>query len=388
MPEDRGRMVTAFLVASSSATSSTTSPPRWRRSSTTSPAGASTGSAVLRDFWQRLLDGGRGAPRTCTIRDVIDALDEELGPHFFPAPRRRQATRALCPTCGNGRLGLRLGSTGAFIGCSNYPECRYTRPLALPGEADGEGAARGRRQGARQGPRDRPAGHAAQGPYGFYVQLGEGSRRRAPKPKRVLAAAAASTPAAVTLDRALGLLSLPREVGRDPETGETITAGIGRFGPYLARRHRVQPTEGRRRADRRPEPRRRRCSPMRAEARARASSARIRRTGSRCWRARAASAPMRSTARSWRTCRAAPSGGRHAGAGGAAAGRASEAAARARRRPRRRPPRRTARPRPRPRRQRRRSRQAPKKTAAKKAPRQAARRRSRPQRRGGRPKTS
>ena len=128
--------------------------------------------------------------------------------------------------CGAGRLSLKLGKFGAFIGCANYPSCRYTRPLAL--EGDGEAAIADTALGT-----DLASGLEVtikKGPFGHYLQLGAGDGEA--KPKRV-ALPRQLKPADVDLDTALRLLALPRELGRHPETGETMIAGIGRFGPYI-----------------------------------------------------------------------------------------------------------------------------------------------------------
>ncbi|MEE9251164.1 MAG: topoisomerase C-terminal repeat-containing protein, partial [Alphaproteobacteria bacterium] len=129
-----------------------------------------------------------------------------------------------------GRLGLRLGKFGAFIGCSNYPECKYTRKLAVESDTHKEAPAADGPLNLGTDPASGEAVTLRKGPYGFYVQLGEGTAKQ--KPKRVSLPKEMDA-AAVTLATALGLLSLPREVGRHPETGKMITAGIGRFGPYL-----------------------------------------------------------------------------------------------------------------------------------------------------------
>jgi len=126
-----------------------------------------------------------------------------------------------------------LGKFGAFIGCSNYPECRYTRPLAVAGNGENGGADDGLGAGAKElgvDPVTSLPVTLRKGPYGPYVQLGEAVKGEKPKraglPKNV-------SPEDVDLDRALALLSLPREVGLHPEDGEPIRAGIGRFGPYV-----------------------------------------------------------------------------------------------------------------------------------------------------------
>jgi len=152
-------------------------------------------------------------------------LDAELGPHFFANDGTGRDPR-LCPGCSAGRLSLKLGKFGAFIGCSNYPVCRYTRSLIVEGEAESS------IQETALGPEPATALPVTlkKGPYGHYVQLGEGDGDA--KPKRV-ALPRSISPVDVDLETALRLLSLPRELGRHPETGEPIIAGIGRFGPYI-----------------------------------------------------------------------------------------------------------------------------------------------------------
>jgi DNA topoisomerase-1 len=232
IPEDRGRIVTAFLSNFF---------PRYVEYDFTAnleeqlddiSGGRIAYLKVLDEFWKAFkaaIDEAQGL----RIAAVIDALDEALGPHFFPGdPNDPSRNPRTCPVCGNGRLGLRLGKTGGFIGCSNYPECRYTRPLALPGGSDGDEDG-----DLAAGPRvlgtDPATGLQVQlkkGPYGVYVQLGEGNGEEKPKRASLPRGADASS---FSLDQALGLLALPREVGVDPDSGDTIQAGIGRFGPYL-----------------------------------------------------------------------------------------------------------------------------------------------------------
>jgi DNA topoisomerase-1 len=164
------------------------------------------------------------------VRDVLDALDALLGPHFFRQEEGGPDPRA-CPTCTDGRLNLKLGKFGAFIGCSNYPDCRYTTPLTV---TNGDATANG---GLGAGPRELgtdPASGLAvtlrNGPYGTYVQLGEAEEKK--KPKRT-SLPRDMPPETVDLERALGLLALPRVIGDHPDAGEEILAGIGPYGPYI-----------------------------------------------------------------------------------------------------------------------------------------------------------
>jgi DNA topoisomerase-1 len=179
---------------------------------------------LLRDFW-RGFTAAVGDIKNLRVGDVIDALDKMLAPHLFP-PRADGSDPRQCPDCADGRLSLKLGRYGGFIGCSNYPECRYTRQLSA--SANG-----GADTGTRNLGKDPDSGldvTLRSGRFGPYLQLGEAANGEKPKraglPKGV-------SPADIDLKRALALLSLPREVGRHPESGEPIRAGVGRFGPYV-----------------------------------------------------------------------------------------------------------------------------------------------------------
>lgn len=234
IPEDRGRLVTAFLVNFFERYVDTGFTASLEEQLDDISGGRAEWRAVMRAFWEEF-NAAVAATKDLTISAVIDALDEELGPHFFPQPADGGDPRA-CPACGTGRLGLRLGRNGSFIGCSNYPECRYTRPLAVPGaEGESEGALAG---GIKELGADPVTGAPVtlrRGPYGVYAQLGEeetDAKGKTIKPKRA-SLPRGMDPEGVTLERALGLLALPRIVGVHPETGEEISAAIGRFGPYV-----------------------------------------------------------------------------------------------------------------------------------------------------------
>jgi DNA topoisomerase-1 len=180
---------------------------------------------LLRDFWREFTTAV-GDIKELRVAEVIDALDEMLAPHLFPQ-REEGADPRKCPSCDNGRLSLKLGKFGGFIGCSNYPECRYTRQLA-PGNG-GNGADGGIRK-LGVDPETGLEVTVRSGRFGPYVQRGEAAGDD--KPKRAGLPKGVSSED-VDLTRALGLLSLPREVGRHPEDGVPILAGIGRFGPYV-----------------------------------------------------------------------------------------------------------------------------------------------------------
>ncbi len=230
VPEDRGRLVTAFLTSFFRRYVDTGFTASLEEQLDDISGGRADWREVMAAFWA---DFSKAVEETrdLTISDVINALDADLGPHFFPA-RADGSDPRLCPSCGKGRLGLKLGRLGAFIGCSNYPSCQYTRPLAV---RNGEGNGATLKEGSRELGEDPASGEqitVRRGPYGIYVQAGEPIEGAKAKPRR------ASLPRGmdgdtVTLDQALALLSLPREIGPHPETKQAITAGIGRFGPYV-----------------------------------------------------------------------------------------------------------------------------------------------------------
>ncbi|MCA3324064.1 MAG: type I DNA topoisomerase [Roseomonas sp.] len=228
--QDLGRMVTTFLVRFFEKYVDTGFTSAMEEKLDEISGGRAEWRAVMHAFWDEFSRAVE-ATKDLKVRDVIDALDEDLGPHIFPA-RGDGTDPRVCPSCSAGRLGLRLGRGGAFIGCSNYPECRYTRPFGV-GPAQGEGAGADRDLG-----KDPATGQAVtlrRGPYGVYVQLGEAgtdAKGKPTKPRRA-SLAAGQNPETMTLEAALGLLSLPRVIGIDPESKEEITAGLGRFGPYV-----------------------------------------------------------------------------------------------------------------------------------------------------------
>ena len=183
---------------------------------------------VLRDFWKDFSAAVDGTKELRTTQ-VLDSLNDLLGPHIFPAKADGGDPRA-CPSCENGKLSLKLGKYGAFIGCSNYPECRFTRTLSPPTGDAAENA----RPGVKVLGQDPESGAEItlrDGRFGVYVQEGEqvegGEKpKRSSLPKTI-------KPDDLTLQQAIALLSLPREVAKHPTSGDPIVAGIGRFGPYV-----------------------------------------------------------------------------------------------------------------------------------------------------------
>jgi DNA topoisomerase-1 len=221
IPEDKGRLVTVFLEEFFLKYVEYDFTADLEEKLDLVSAGELDWKVLLREFWKDFY------PKTeeilgLTTRAVLDDLDTALAPFLYPEKADGSDPRT-CPTCGEGRLSMKTSRFGPFVGCSNYPECRYTRPI---GQAeDGDAPSGDRELGV-----DPDTGLTVflkSGRFGAYVQLGDGE-----KPKRSSLPKGWSAPD-MDLEKGLRLLRLPREVGLHPEDQQPIVAGIGRFGPFV-----------------------------------------------------------------------------------------------------------------------------------------------------------
>jgi DNA topoisomerase-1 len=219
-PEDKGRIVTIFLLNFFKRYVEYDFTASLEDQLDLVSAGGSDYLELLSKFWR---DFSAAISETSELRitEVLDVLDDALAPQLYP-PREDGSDPRICPKCGNGTLHLKSSRTGGFVGCGNYPECTFTRPIS--GEIDESS--------------DRLLGEDAgdeiflkSGRFGPYVQRGEATKE-APKPPRA-SLPKGWAPAEMDLERALMLLNLPREVGPHPEDGGIIEAGIGRYGPFV-----------------------------------------------------------------------------------------------------------------------------------------------------------
>ncbi len=224
IPEDKGRLVTAFLTNFFRRYVEYDFTADLENELDEISAGDRNYKEVLARFWR---DFTAAIAETADLRigEVLEKIDEFLAPHLYP-PREDGSDPRICPTCGEGRLNLKTArSGGAFIGCTNYPNCRYTRALS---GANGEDAGAAERVLGEDGGQEI---WLKSGRFGPYVQRGEATDET-PKPPRASLPKGWS-PESIDLEKALTLLSLPREIGRHPDDGEMIEAGIGRYGPYV-----------------------------------------------------------------------------------------------------------------------------------------------------------
>jgi DNA topoisomerase I len=220
-PEDKGRIVTIFLLNFFRKYVGYEFTAELEEELDEISAGDLDYKQVLAKFWR---DFSAAIAETSELRitEVLDKLDEALAPQLYP-PREDGTDPRQCPLCGEGSLHLKTSRTGGFVGCSRYPECRYTRPIGGDADAQAGDKVLGYDEGEPVTLRS--------GRFGPYVQKGEASEENKKPPRASLPKGWSAD--AMDLDKALTLLSLPREIGPHPEDGNMISANFGRFGPYV-----------------------------------------------------------------------------------------------------------------------------------------------------------
>jgi len=226
IPEDKGRLVTAFLESFFSRYVEYDFTADLEEKLDLISDGKLEWKDVLKEFWQ---DFTKALDETKDLRisAVLDALNEMLGPYVFPVTQEGVDPRK-CPSCEDGQIGLKVGRFGAFVGCTNYPECKFTRQFNQSNEEASLGEAGDKCLG--EDPESGLLIYLKTGRFGPYVQLGDAEDTEKPKRSSL---PKGQDPEALDLERAIQLLSLPREVGPHPEDQKMITAGLGRYGPFV-----------------------------------------------------------------------------------------------------------------------------------------------------------
>ena len=229
IPEDKGRLVTAFLENFFARYVEYDFTAELEEQLDVISDGKLDWKAFLREFWVQF-QAAIAETKELRVTNVLDALNEALGPYVFPKTDEDgnpKENPRECPLCGEGELSLKLGRHGAFVGCSRYPDCKFTRPFSADSEQEGAINPEGEELGLH--PETGEAVFLKTGRFGPYVEMANGEDD---KPKRT------SVPKgwdakALTLDQGVKLLSLPRDVGEHPDDGEMIRANLGRYGPYV-----------------------------------------------------------------------------------------------------------------------------------------------------------
>jgi DNA topoisomerase-1 len=225
VPHSKGRLVTAFLENFFTKYVEYDFTADLEEKLDKISAGELNWKDVLRDFWQDFFAQIEDT-KELRVTNVLDALNEALAPLVFPK-REDGSDPRICQVCGTGNLSLKLGKYGAFVGCSNYPECNYTRQLTNDGGAEAEAGGSNEPRALGKDPVTEEEITLRSGRFGPYVQRGDGKEaKRSSLPK-------GWAPADIDFEKALSLLSLPRDVGPHPETGKMISAGLGRYGPFV-----------------------------------------------------------------------------------------------------------------------------------------------------------
>ncbi|MGE8582947.1 type I DNA topoisomerase [Agrobacterium tumefaciens] len=224
IPHSRGRLVTAFLESFFAKYVEYDFTADLEEKLDRISAGELDWKQVLRDFWKDFFAQIEDT-KELRVTNVLDALNEVLAPLVFPK-REDGSDPRICQVCGTGNLSLKLGKYGAFVGCSNYPECNFTRQLTSDG-SEAEASVSNEPKALGADPMTGEELTLRSGRFGPYIQRGDGKEaKRSSLPK-------GWKPEDIDYEKALALINLPRDIGKHPETGKMISAGLGRYGPFL-----------------------------------------------------------------------------------------------------------------------------------------------------------
>jgi len=225
IPEPKGRLVTAFLENFFDRYIEFDFTADLEEKLDKISAGDLIWKDVLREFWTEF-HNHIDQTKELRVSEVLDALNEHLAPLVFPK-REDGSDPRICPTCNAGKLSLKLGKYGAFVGCENYPDCKFTRQLTTDGDGQDQALASNEPVELGNDPHTEEMITLRSGRFGPYVQRGEGKEaKRSSLPK-------GWAPAEIDHEKALALLALPRDIGAHPESGKMISAGLGRYGPFV-----------------------------------------------------------------------------------------------------------------------------------------------------------
>ena len=225
IPHSKGRLVTAFLESFFTKYVEYDFTADLEEKLDRISSGELDWKQVLRDFWKDFFAQIEDT-KELRVTNVLDSLNEVLAPLVFPK-REDGSDPRICQVCGTGNLSLKLGKYGAFVGCSNYPDCNFTRQLSSENGAEADAAALNEPKALGADPHTGEELTLRSGRFGPYIQRGDGKEaKRSSLPK-------GWKPEDIDHEKALALISLPRDIGKHPESGKMISAGLGRYGPFL-----------------------------------------------------------------------------------------------------------------------------------------------------------
>jgi DNA topoisomerase-1 len=225
VPHSKGRLVTAFLESFFTRYVEYDFTADLEEKLDRISAGELNWKDVLREFWTAFFAQIEDT-KELRVTNVLDALNETLAPLVFPK-REDGSDPRICQVCGTGNLSLKLGKYGAFVGCSNYPDCNYTRQLSSEGGAEAEASGLNEPKSFGKDPVTGEELTLRSGRFGPYIQRGDGKEaKRSSLPK-------GWKPEDIDYEKAMALIALPRDIGKHPESGKMISSGIGRYGPFL-----------------------------------------------------------------------------------------------------------------------------------------------------------